>query len=333
MTGYITLVDRKTNVSDRVVIRGYSSEISDDAPFTEYVFDKITSKLISRHISKSPYLPYTTALDILDIALDMDKKHKHYVDLRFTYEPHTKPVIKVDKVVKEVFPLPAKTITYEPKAVFANVTYPLSRKYIFTNLEASLYAYNYNNILVRSGYLGDRVFYSSCGRLLMRTDWLMQSVKGRRQLKAFLPDSYDAIRSVSSPFVQSYGLKMKSRTVDIPVNESYSNNFHKAHSLVSQRLADVNIEYAVSHPELVSELIEKQLEIYSYEFERDYYKNLVANIPSYYYLDINDILRLHIDADFRTNLDKYIVDIRKIYNANKDRAEFKGVCSDGRILC
>ena len=332
MKGYVTFVDSNTNITDRIVIRGYNNEISDDAPFTEYVFDKITSKLISRHISKTAYLPYSAALAILDIALDMDKKHKHYIDLSFTYDPHTKPVIKIDKVVKEVFPLPAKTITYESKAVFVNVTYPLSRKHILTNLEASLYAYNYNNILVRSGYLGDRVFYSSCGRLLMRSDWLMHSVKGRRQFKAFLPDSYDAIRSASSPFVRSYGAKMKSRTVDIPVNEFYNNNFHKAHSLVSQRLADVNIEYAVSHPELVSELIEKQLEIYNYEFERDYYKNLVSNIPSYYYLDINDILRLHIDADFRTNLDKYIADIRKIYNANKDRAEFKGICSDGRIL-
>ena len=37
MIGYITFVDRKTNISDSVVIRGYSSEISDDAPFTEYV--------------------------------------------------------------------------------------------------------------------------------------------------------------------------------------------------------------------------------------------------------------------------------------------------------
>jgi hypothetical protein len=132
--------------------------------------------------------------------------------------------------------------------------------------------------------------------------------------------------------VKSYSLAMKPRSANAPVNESYGNNFLKAHSLVSQRLADVDIEYAVRHPEAISELIEKQLEIYRYEFECEYYKNLVSTASSYYYLDIKDILRLHIDADFRTNLDKYIADIRKIYNSNKDRIEFKVICSDGRIV-
>lgn len=332
MKGYIRFVNADTNISDKVVIRGYENEESADTQYTEYVFDKITSKLIFRHTSKSAYLPYTTALDILDRAFEIDKKQKHYTDMSFIFESHTKLNVMTERIVKEVFPLPHKSMTYQPKVIFANVTDILTGRNLLTNLEASLYAYNYNNILVRNGFRGDRVFHSSCGRLLMQTDWLMQSVKGRRQLKLFSPECYEAVRSVSSPFFKSYNIKFEPDISQSSSNEIYSNNFQKAHSYVSNRLAAVDIEYAVKHPQVVSELIEKQLEIYKYEFERDYYKNLVTSVSSYAYLDIKDILRLHIDADFRVHLDKYIADIRKIYNANKNRREFRCICSDGRLV-
>ncbi len=332
MIGCITLVDRDSNISDRVTIRAYKAGLTTDTPYTEYVFDKLTSKLLSRHTSALAYLPYTVAVEILELALALDKKTKHYIDMSFTYEPQVKLDVKIDRIVKEAFPLPNKALTYLPRTVFADVTSQLAGGYVLSNLQASLYAYNYNNMLISAGFRGDRIFHYSCGRLLMRTDWLMHTYKGRKQLKAFLPDSYDVICSASPKFIKSYSVDMKPKTRTPVPNDEFGNNFLKAHSLVSQRLADVDINQALTHPYMVSQLIEKQLEIYDYEFCRDYYSNLVSNVSSYKYLDIKDILRLHIDADFRVNLDKYISDIRKIYNANKDRARFECILSNGKMM-
>ena len=231
-----------------------------------------------------------------------------------------------------MFPLPDKSLTYLPVSVYANVTEKLSGRKLLSNLEASLYAYNYNNALIRHGYRGDRVFHYSCGRVLMQTDWLMNSFKGRKQLKAFLPDIYDSIRAVSTKLVRSYGIQLyPSESVSCD-NDNYSNNFLKAHSFVSDRISEKDFEYIIHHPEFVTDLIGKQLEIYRYEFGRHYYATLVNSKSSYDYLSVHDILKLHINAAFRDKLDKYVADVRKIYNANLDREEFRCILSNGNMV-
>ena len=97
MIGYVTFTDVDTNISDRVVIRAYENIEAGTADFSEYVFNKGNLKMLSRETCDRVYLPYTVALDILNTALELDKKSMHYVDMSFVYIPHEKLDIKVDK--------------------------------------------------------------------------------------------------------------------------------------------------------------------------------------------------------------------------------------------
>ncbi len=332
MKGYITFADASNNISDKITIRGYADDIADSKLYTEYVFDKITGKLLRRAVSDDVYLPYTAAVSILDEALSMDKRNVHYVEMSFVYIQGTKPTLKIERVVKELFPLPHKNITYQQSKTFVNVTSALCGKVLLTNLEASVYAHHYNSIAVRSGIADDRLFEYSCGRLLMQADLLMKSIEGSRLLKSLLGDSYPTVRSNCRARISRRNIFHTAVKKSMYDNQNFVNDFLRAQCIVAQKLSHLTLADAFANPDCVSDLIGTQMQIYEYEFQREYYSNLVSNIASYHYLGIKDILRMHIDADFRLKLDKYVSDIRKVYNANKNRAEFCCVLSDGRLV-
>ena len=62
------------------------------------------------------------------------------------------------------------------------------------------------------------------------------------------------------------------------------------------------------------------------------YINAKANGDTLSDKDVYKYIDEFITVEIGNRVDKYIADIRKIYNSNKDRIEFKVICSDGRIV-
>ena len=333
--GYITTVNRDTNKNDCITVisfEGNNVYNCDRRLFSKYVFRIKDKKLIERKTNEFSDIPYIKLLELIDKCLSVDKNNTFYKKYAFGFDVDGTVKIFEKEIIKDVFPIPSKNLSYLTNNCYYNITGYFFGSFVVSTLLAYVATDLLNNIVVSNGFVWDRMFEHSCGRIFINISLFAYNVEGRSFLKRFV-NEYSSVIRFSGMILKS----LKIKKTPVIQNATFSNNlssndFIKVHSDAANKLVNKNIfDVILNFGEFINIVNNELFEIETY-FAKVYHIFNGVMPKDLKHFSIEDLLKLYIDADFSYDIVNYISDKRKIYNANKHK-NILCIKSDGSLYC
>ena len=333
--GYITFCDENTNKNDiaTVLVCPYGDSDFKDEFVSIYKYNIFTNKIeyyLEHDISKISYL---NLCDIISKALAKDKQMQHIMKYKFSLDLNDKVHIVPHSIIKECFPLPDKNIAYYKNVCYFNVTDKIFHKSVTDNLYSSVTCDHLNSIAVLNGFVSDRMFECSCGRIFVNLNMFFNNIEGILLIKDII--KYKQISNFAKIKIKSLFMKKNKNDKTksgIYHNDNYLNFVIKYHTKTAINLKDFNLFDVLKNSDEFVELVNDELNSICKTFESEFltkYPGLKHGDIKY--LTYTDVLKLLSSSEFSYNINSYISDVRKVYNSNYSR---KVVCikSDGSLL-
>ena len=333
--GYITFCDENTNKNNIATVLAYKTgyDTFNDEDVSIYKYNIFTNKIEYYKENDISKISYINLCNIISKALTKDKQMQNIMKYKFSVDSNDKVHIMPHSVIKECFPLPDKNIAYYNNVCYFNITDKLFQKDVTDNLLASVACDHLNNISVLNGFLSDRMFECSCGRIFINLNMFLNSFEGILLIKDII--NYKQIANFAKIKIKSLFVKKNKQDItksDVFDNCNYLNFVIRYHSKTAMDLKDFNLFDIFKNPDEFVNAVNEELDNISKTFESEYltkYHGLKHSDINY--LTYTDVLKLLSNSEFSYSISSYISDVRKIYNSNYSR-KVDCIKSDGSVF-
>ncbi len=332
--GYIYTGIRETNLQDRLMMEVYPcadvGRVTADTP----VWRCSAAKCRPRVTETDPTTPPISSLTLSETvrtAVRLDKELRFPAVLSFRLDADGNPVLKFEKNIKEIFPVPDKQAIFGTTKYYINVTSAFDEGRYLTPLLASTVCDLLNCLAVNSGFLGDRIFYQSCGRVFADADFFMYSLRARHILKNSFPDAVAALRKIGGGFEFSLRVTRRHMKISSVPEEIKGDDFRTVrHNAACRLVREAEIYDFAEHGDLVRALADAVVLGLEGEIALLVKNGALSKADDAKYVTADDILAAGFDAQCRANLDGFAATCRKFFNAAAAR-EIDCIDSAGRI--
>lgn len=333
--GYIYTGDRKSNLQETLEIEVYPcADISDIRPDTP-VWRCTMLKSCLRVAESDPSAPpvsYLTLKETGRTAIRFDKELYFPALLSFGLDADGNPLLKFEKNVKEVFPVPDKRAVFGKTKNYINITSAFGEERYLTPLLASVVCDLLNCLAMNSGCIDDRIFYQSCGRVFADADFFMSSLRGRHMLKNDFAVQFATLHRLSR------GLEIPLRItprrykkfIREPKEVKGDDIWSIRHNAACRLVSETGFFGFASHGSTVRALADAVVLAMGNEVDLLVKNGALSKADNAQYVTADDILAAGFDPQCRENLDGLSQTCRKFFNAAADR-EIVCIDSGGRI--
>lgn len=333
--GYIYTGDVASNLQNKIKLEiypcGSADKITADMTPWRCCISKSTLHMIESDTGLSP-LNRLALRETARTAIRFDKKLIFPSLLSYKTDDKGNPVLRFESNIKEVFPVPDKTAVFGEIKNYVNMTSVFGNEEYFTPLFASVVCDMLNWLALSGGYVDDRIFYQSCGRLFADGDFFMSCVVGRHMLKKSFAHGYEVMKNIYKGIEVPQKLFLKRYRVRLRSRQEIKSGALAAlrHNAACRLAATTGLFGFAAHADTVRTLAEALVVAV-----RDAAQNLALNgalekAADAEYLSEDEIAAARFDPKCRADLNGLARNSRKFFNSAKDKMI---VCMDscGRI--
>lgn len=333
--GYIYTGDTKSNLQEILGMEVYPcADISDITPDTP-VWRCTMLKTRLRVAESDPTVPPISRLTLKETgrtAVRFDKELFFPALLSFRLDAVGNPILKFEKNVKEIFPVPDKRAIFGETKNYINITSAFGEERYFTPLLASVVCDLLNCLAMNSGCIDDRIFYQSCGRVFADADFFMSSLRGKHMLKNDFAGQYATLRRISRGLEIPLKItpRIHKKFIHEPKEVKGDDIWSIRHNAACRLVSETGLFDFAPHGDTVRALADAVVLAMEKEVELLVKNGALSKADNAQYVTADDILAAGFDPQCRENLDGLSQTCRKFFNAATAR-EIDCIDSGGRI--